>query len=146
MCLLSVKFQNSTTVKAFCEVSKLLGTMIMTALLLIVVTWALVKYILHMRHLESYVKHVKIAKPSYPFIGIMFLMIGKSTKEIFEILLKFIKSGTPIKGYFASQLYVALDHPDDVKAIFTSPHCVNKPFVYDYLPRGILSERCKYIL
>lgn len=116
--------------------------MIAIVLLLTVATIGLVKYILYINHLESYVKHVRHVKPSYPFIGNLLLLIGKSTKELFEIFVKTLENGTPVKSYLAAQLYMAIDEPDDVKAVLTSSDCLDKPFIYDYVPHGLLAEKC----
>lgn len=96
--------------------------------------------------MESYVKHLKIKGPVLPFIGNAHLLIGKSSLELFKEVTKFIReTGTPFKAYVGPLLFVALDKPEDMKIILTSPHCLNKPYVYDYMPNsnGILNVKCK---
>lgn len=117
--------------------------MIAIVLFVILVIVAVIKYNLHINHLERYVKDVRYIKPSYPFIGNLFLLVGKSTKELFDFFVKSIKNGSPIKAYLAAQLYMAIDEPDDVKAILTSLDCLDKPYIYDYVPHGLLAEKCK---
>lgn len=106
----------------------------------------LVKYILYMRHLESYVKHLHIRGPVYPFIGNAHFMFRKSTTEVFEAIMEYTKiTETPYKSFIGPFLLLTLDKPEDLKAILTSEFCLSKPFVYQFYPSpaGILTVRCK---
>lgn len=109
--------------------------------------WVIMKHLLHLYRLESYVKHLKSTHPLLPFLGTIYGMIGKSLTEVFNEFLQFSKiNKTPIKTYFGSTLIVTLDHPEDIKTICTSPYCYDKPFVFDFFPHraGIFTARCKF--
>lgn len=102
-----------------------------------------------MRHMESYVKHLPIRGPVYPFIGNAHHIIGKTTTEIFIEIMEFIKTQeTPFKAYVGPALTIILDKPDDLKTILTSNFCLSKPSVYQSYPSpaGILTVRCKFYL
>lgn len=121
--------------------------MIVLILLVILFLTILVKYILHMRHMESYVKHLPIRRPVYPFIGNAQHIFGKTTTQIFKEIMDFTKTfGTPYKSYIGPALLIILDKPDDLKTILTSNFCLSKPFVYQFYPSpaGILTVRCKF--
>ncbi|XP_055308397.1 cytochrome P450 4C1-like [Sitodiplosis mosellana] len=118
----------------------------MISLLLCVffVTTILVKYFMHMRRMERYVKHLKTKGTVYPFIGNAHVLVGKSDVELFKGVMQFAREvGTPFKTYIGPLLFVILDKPEDMKTIFTSPHCLDKPYVYGYMPNtnGILNAR-----
>lgn len=120
--------------------------MIALLLFIFLVTTILVKYFLHMRRMESYVKHLKIQKPVFPFIGNAHLLLGKTSVELIKEITEFTRTaGTPYKSYVGPALFVVIDHPEDMKTILTSPTCLDKPHVYDYLPsrNGILNARSK---
>lgn len=121
--------------------------MILVTLIVILIVTVLVKYFLHMRHLESYVKHLNIKRPVYPFIGNVLWLFRKSTTEVFREIMEYTKSnGTPYKSYIGPTLLITIDKPEDLKTILTSPFCLNKPFVYQFYPSpaGILTVRCKF--
>lgn len=120
--------------------------MITLLLCVFFVTTILVKYFVHMSRMERYVKHLKIKGPVYPFIGNAHLLVGKSEIQLFKEVTELIREiGTPNKAYVGPLLFVTIDKPEDMKTILTSPHCLDKPYVYDYMPNsnGILSARCK---
>lgn len=75
--------------------------MIFATLMVFLVVTGLVKYFLHMRHMESYVKDLPIMGPVYPFIGNAHAFIGKSTVELFHGIVNFVKEyETPSKGSY----------------------------------------------
>lgn len=120
--------------------------MIAVMLIVFLVVTGLVKYFLHMRHFESYVKHVKMGNRSFPFVGNAWSLIGKSTASLFKEITEVTKlNGTPLKGYMGPALVMSLDRPDDIKAVLQSPNCLDKPYLYQFYPRpcGILNARCK---
>lgn len=120
--------------------------MIAFTICVILLTLALLKYVVHMRHIESYVKNLKSAKPFIPFFGHILKFITKSTSENYEYFVDLATHNeSPVKLYIGPKLFVILDKPDDIKAILMSPHCLDKPFLYDYLPYkyGLLTAQCK---
>lgn len=120
--------------------------MICLLLFVFLTTMVLVKYFMHMHRMESYVKHLKINGPVLPFIGNAHHLLGKSSLDLFKEVTDFtIQTGTPYKSYVGPILFVVLDKPDDMKIILTSSQCLDKPYVYEYLPNrtGILNARCK---
>lgn len=120
--------------------------MITLLLCVFFVTAILVKYFMHMNRMESYVKHLKTKGPVYPLIGNAHLMIGKSEVQLFKEVMQFTREiGTPMKAYVGPLLFVVIDKPEDMKTILTSTYCLDKPYVYDYMPNtnGILNARCK---
>lgn len=120
--------------------------MIVVTLVIILIITILVKYFLHIRYLESYVKHLNIRRPVFPFIGNGHILFRKSTTEVFKEIMEFTrKNETPYKSYIGPALLITLDKPEDLKTILTSPHCLSKPYVYQFYPSpaGILTVRCK---
>lgn len=106
----------------------------------------LIKYILHVRHVESYVKHVKSIAPRWPLIGNVSFFVGKSVQTIIEDSAKVIlQNGTPMKAQIGPVIYVIADRPEDMQTILTSTHCLDKPYIYDffYAPTGLINNRCK---
>lgn len=123
--------------------------MIACALFGILLLTILVKYVLQMWHLESYVKHLHIRGPVYPFIGNAQFMFRKSTTEVFEAIMEYTKiTDTPYKSYIGPFLLLTLDKPEDLKTILASESCLSKPFVYQFYPSplGILTLRCVHSL
>lgn len=119
--------------------------MITVTVLVFCTIWIILKYILHMRHTESYVKHLKFTRLFIPFIGNSFVTMGKSSAELFRVIIQLIKQNdTPNKLYIGPDLVIILDKPDDIKAILTSSNCLDKPYYYSFYPcpRGIFTEQC----
>lgn len=103
----------------------------------------LIRYILHVKNMETYLKDMKTL-PHIPFIGNVKFFWGKTLQQMYEELVKvLIKNGSPLKIQIGPSFFVIVDHPDDVQAILTSPDCLDKPFIYDffYLPLSILTQR-----
>lgn len=101
---------------------------------------------MHMRLMESYVKHLPTASPAYPIIGNAHFFIGKSTTELFRGIVEFVKErNTPAKAYIGPVLNITLDKPEDIKTILMSPNCLDKPYMYRFLPStvGILTTACR---
>lgn len=122
--------------------------MIMLTLFVVLVVTGLIKYFLHMRHMESYVKHLPTMHPVYPFIGNAHFFIGKSTAELFSGIVKFVKDNeTPAKAYIGPVLNITLDKPEDIRTILMSQSCLDKPYMYRFLPStiGILTTECKNV-
>lgn len=83
--------------------------MIVLTLFIVLIVTGLLKYFLHMRHMESYVKHLPIMRPVYPFLGNAHFFIGKSTAELFTGIVNFVKENeTPAKAYIGPVLNVTL--------------------------------------
>lgn len=123
--------------------------MIALSLFVFLIVTILVKYFLHMRHMESYVKHLPMKRPFIPFIGNVHYLIGKTATEMLKEIMEFTKlTGTPHKSYVGPTLAITIDNPEDVKTVLTSPYCVCKPYVYHFYPSpdGILTARCKQFL
>ncbi|XP_031632667.1 cytochrome P450 4C1-like isoform X2 [Contarinia nasturtii] len=118
--------------------------MIAVTLIVMFVIWAIIKYILTMRHTESFVKNVKFQTFFVPFIGNLLSLVGKSPVEIFKTLIKSLaQKDTPLKFYIGTKLFVTLNKPEDVKEILMSPNCFDRPFTSELVPfkNGILNER-----
>ncbi|XP_055321750.1 cytochrome P450 4c3-like [Sitodiplosis mosellana] len=116
--------------------------------LVILVTWALVKYVWKMYRNESYVRNLKCKQPFIPFFGNVLSIMGLTSTEIFNKFVQFAtQNETPLKMYFGSKLIVILDKPEDLKAILLSQNCLDKPYVYGFYPcpRGIATEQCGVI-
>ncbi|XP_031632678.1 uncharacterized protein LOC116346652 [Contarinia nasturtii] len=120
--------------------------MIAVTVFVALITWAIVKYVLHMRHTESYVKNLKFVTPFVPFFGniLTLIRISGDNAETFSELFETVKrQETPLKSYIGHELNIILDKPEDVKTILTSPNCLDKPFMYNFFPykHGLLNER-----
>lgn len=106
----------------------------------------LIKYILHVRHVESYVKNLKSISSRLPLIGNIKFFMGKSVQNIIEDSVQVIlQDDTPMKAQIGPVIYVIVDRPDDMQAILTSTHCLDKPYIYDffYASTGLINNRCK---
>lgn len=120
--------------------------MFVVILLVTLVICALVKYILEMYHNESYVQKLKCKQTFIPIFGNALSLLGMTATEIFSDLVKFTTHNeTPLKMYIGHRLKIILDKPEDLKAVLTSPHCFDKPYIYGFYPspRGIITEQCK---
>lgn len=123
--------------------------MLVLILFLTVVLALMVKYYLWKQHMNSYVKHLPTIQSSIPILGNAYKFLGKSTAEIFTDIIHFIKtSETPTKIWIGPCLTITLDKPEDVKTILMSPNCLDKPYMYRFLPSevGILTAACKLYL
>lgn len=124
--------------------------MIGLALVVILVVTGIVKYVLHMRHMESYVKNLPNIAPFYPFIGTSFELIGKTATEAFcEVMNILKKRDAPFKMYLGPILAVISDRPEDCKAVLTSQ--IDKPYIYTFLnisngENNLLTSVCKFVI
>lgn len=121
--------------------------MIVLSLLAVLVITGFVKYILHVRHMESYVKHLYIIPPVYPIFGNSLQLIGKTTKDLFKILVDSIKMyDTPAKAYLGPFLVIVIDRPEDFKTVLMSQNCLDKPYFYEFYPSkvGLMSATCEF--
>lgn len=122
--------------------------MIALSLLAIFFITVIIKYILHIRHLERYVKHLHLIQPSYPLIGNSLQVIGKTQTELFMEFIEYINSnGTPCKAYLGPILLIVIDKPEDFKSALMSQNCLDKPYFYEFYPSkvGLMSATCKFI-
>lgn len=54
--------------------------------------------------------------------------------EIMDKLIDFMgRTTTPFYAWFGSDLFIFVDHPDDVQAVLTSKSCLEKPYFFKYL-------------
>lgn len=121
--------------------------MIAVILLTTLVLWVLVKQLMRYYHFESYVKDLNSPYPIIPLLGSNCSVIGKSTTDVCNDFIEFSKTnGTPVKSYLGTDLIVTLDDPEDVKTILMSQHCLDKPFLFDFLPcpGGLVTIRCLF--
>lgn len=122
--------------------------MIVLTLFVVFLVTGFIVYFLHMRRMESYVKHLPTMHPVYPFVGNAHFFIGKTTSELFNGIVKFVNdNGTPAKAYIGPVLNVTLDKPEDIRTILLSSNCLDKPYMYRFLPStvGILTTECKTV-
>lgn len=124
--------------------------MIVLVLLLILVVAGIIKYILHMWRMESYVTNLQSIAPFYPFFGNSLQLVGKSASEAFCETMNLIKvHDTPCKMYLGPILSIISDRPDDCKAVFMS-QC-DKPYIYTFLDTSndednLLTSACKFVI
>lgn len=121
--------------------------MIGITLCVILLTFLTIKYILNKRRLQSYVKDLPSMQPTLPLIGNAHEFIGKSTAQLFTNIVKFIKDHeTPSISWIGPCLTVTLDKPEDIKTVLMSPVCLDKPYMYRFLPStvGILTTACTF--
>lgn len=107
---------------------------------------SVIKYIVHVQHMESYMKQIKSVSPRVPFIGNIPLFMGKSMQNVYEEVVEVVlRNTTPIKAQLGPAYFLIVDNPEDMKTILTSSQCFDKPYPYDFfhLPFGILTDRCK---
>ncbi|XP_031639345.1 cytochrome P450 4C1-like [Contarinia nasturtii] len=112
--------------------------MLILILLSILLLFGVVKYILHMRHMESYVKHLHIKQPVYPLLGNSLEVVGKTPQKLFVELVDYVKeNSTPYKSYFGPVLVITIDRPDDFKTILMNNNCLDKPYFYGFYPSKV---------
>lgn len=122
--------------------------MIVLTLCVILVITFIVKYILYKRHLESYVKDLPMLEPCYPIIGNAHEFIGKNTAQLFADIVQFVKTyNSPTKSWIGPVLTITLDKPEDIKTVLMSQTCLDKPYMYRFLPStvGILTAACTFV-
>lgn len=120
--------------------------MIILVLCIIFIVLSFIKYLLHVQHMESYVKNMKSISPCVPLIGNISLFMGKSMQCIYEEVVDVIlRNTTPIKAQLGPAYFIIVDNPEDMKTVLTSSQCFDKPYPYDFfhLTSGILTQRCK---
>ena len=119
--------------------------MITVTIFVLLLSLLILKYILHIRYTESFVKNIKSVGKFIPFFGHAFQLVGKSMDQIVVDFIEAVnRIGTPFKGYLGPKLYIAVDKPEDMKTVLTQ--CLDKPFNYGFFPAklGLPFERCTY--
>lgn len=119
--------------------------MLLETLFIFLAVTILVKYFMRMHYWESYVKHLPTMHPVLPFVGNSHFFIGKSTTQLFKGIVDFVKeTATPSKAYIGPYLNITLDRPEDIKTVLMAPSCLDKPYMYRFLPStvGILTTEC----
>lgn len=106
------------------------------ALLCIVFGIALVfKHMVYKQHMKSFVQNVPTVEPSYPLIGSAFEFVGKNSAQLFRMIVQAVKRhSTPCKAWLGPVLAIVVDRPEDVKAVLMSTACLDKPYMYRFLP------------
>ena len=118
--------------------------MILEMIFVVLVVWLVVKYIFQIMYAERFVKHLKFSDTFIPLLGNVLNVVGKSQTAVYKKWVQSIEEkGTPLKSYFGTNLCIFVDKPDDMKTVLTQ--CLDKPFVYDFLPckSGLVFETCK---
>lgn len=119
--------------------------MLVETLFIFLAVTILVKYFMRMHYWESYVKHLPTMRPVLPFVGNAHFFIGKSTTQLFKGIVDFVKeTETPAKAYIGPYLNITLDKPEDIRTVLMAPACLDKPYMYRFLPStvGILTTEC----
>lgn len=119
--------------------------MIVVILLVFLLVFSLVKYVLHVQRIEKYVKNFATMEPLVPFIGNVKLFMGKSLQQLYEeLLVMLLRQGTPFRAQIGPSFFIVVDRPEDMKAILMSPHCLDKPYIYDHFrrPLSIITQKC----
>lgn len=107
---------------------------------------ALIKYVLHVQRIESYIKNVKSISPRLPLLGNVNFFTGKSVQRVAEDGVQVIlQNCTPLKAAIGPMTYIIVDRPEDMQTILTSTQCLDKPYIYDFFdaPNGLINQRCK---
>lgn len=121
--------------------------MLVVVLFGVLLLCGLVRFVLWKRRMNNYVSHLPTSDSRWPLLGSAGEMIGKDSVEIFAYGDRLIRQlGTPLKAWIGPMLNVTLDRPDDIKTILMSADCLDKPYMYRFMPSdiGILTVKCKY--
>lgn len=81
-------------------------------------------------------RHFCRPTPEYPIVGIAGRFIGKPNDQIVEIVLNLfdeVKS-TPFQMWIGPILSVGVSDPKDVQTLLTNENCLNRPYVYNFIP------------
>lgn len=91
------------------------------------ILWMVLRY----RRINSLVKDV-------PFISIDVLNLFKiGNRDIYEVATQISNSYERLgKGWLGPTLTIYMDHPDDLRTILNSKDCLDKPYIYRFLPAG----------
>ena len=74
------------------------------------------------------------APHSHPLFGQLWWGMGHAPIKLHELMIKeFGKHETPFKIHIGPLLAIFITKPEDAQAVLTSPHCINKPYVYKFL-------------
>lgn len=98
-----------------------------------------------MKRIDNLLKDMK-SLPRIPLIGNLTFFMGKSLHVYEEFIGIILKEGTPFKAQIGPAFFVLLDQPEDMKTVLMSQHCLDKPYIYDFIhrPFSILAQKCKY--
>lgn len=69
-------------------------------------------------------------------------------KEIYNILLAISQIETPAAIWLGPKLHILIDKPADLQTVLLSPNCLDKPYVYRFLPneRGLFTSEGNNII
>lgn len=119
--------------------------MIFVALLVVFGLTLIVKYVVYKRRMESYVEDLPLLEPCYPFIGCAIEFVGKTSAQMFSNTNQMLKKNTtPCKVWMGPVLTIILDKPEDAKVVLMSSACLDKPYLYRFLPcpYSLLTATC----
>ncbi|XP_038106751.1 cytochrome P450 4c21 [Culex quinquefasciatus] len=112
-------------------------------LLLLLMTFLGVLFRNHRRK-YSFAKLWPEMEPVYPLIGNGTIMLGKSDPDRFDMLLEvFSRSDRLIKLWAGPKLVLCTSHPDLIRQLLNNEHCLEKPFLYDFVGyyRGLFAAK-----
>lgn len=101
-------------------------------LILIVAVVVLVHLFHYVRNREMF--QLNLPGPfAWPFIGNANRFLGGSNEAILDVM-RFLTTNwpTPLRFWLGPKFFVLVTKPEDVQAVLTSPHCLNRDDVYDF--------------
>lgn len=97
--------------------------------------------------LPPYLNQVPLVHPWYPFIGNVFLLLGKSPVELFNTIHSLFSSFDRLfQLWFGVQPVIGVTHPDLLRKVLTSGACLDKPFFYRFsrIDQGLWAAKSEY--
>lgn len=126
-----------------------IGTMVIAVLCIVFGIALVVKHIVNKWRMESFTQNVPTMKPCYPMIGSAFQLVGKNSAQVFSMIVQAVKAhSTPCKAWLGPVLAIVVDRPEDVRTVLMSTACLDKPYMYRFLPStsGLLTAASTCIL
>lgn len=119
---------------------------------LLLVAVVLLAYLYHfIKNREFYELSKKLPGPfAFPFIGNAYNFIGVTNEGILSVLNYLVTSfPTPLRYWLGPKFFLLVTKPEDVQAVLTSQHCLNRDDVYDftrtYAGDGLIALKSKIV-
>lgn len=101
-------------------------------LILVVAVVVLVHLVHYIRNREFY--QMKLPGPfAWPFIGNANRFLGGSNEAILNVMTYLTTNWpTPLRFWLGPKFFVLVTRPEDIQAVLTSQHCLNRDDVYEF--------------
>ncbi|XP_055541468.1 probable cytochrome P450 313a4 [Wyeomyia smithii] len=106
--------------------------MIVEILVLVLLALCL-RYYIKFRQRMSFAKDMPTAQPCYPLVGNLLSFLWKNDEEMFDNVQHIMKNPAKLfKAWMGPISFIGTSDPDSIRGILTHPHCIQKPYIYDF--------------